>query len=64
MERKRQQRTLIGAFVGGVLGGLQLRLQNYNFSGSNDVSQAIGFMLGWVGFGALIGWFSGPKEAE
>jgi hypothetical protein len=64
MERKRQQRTLIGAVVGGVLGGLQLRLQNYDFSDSNDVSQAIGFMLGWVGFGAVIGWFSSPKEPE
>ena len=55
---------LIGVVAGAALGLIQLPAQGYDFSGTADVSQAIGFMLGFVGLGALIGWISGRSRSE
>ncbi|HUG18363.1 MAG TPA: hypothetical protein VMM56_05260 [Planctomycetaceae bacterium] len=64
MSPQKQKRVLIGAIAGAALGAFQMRAQKYDFSDSAGVSQAIGFMVGFVGFGALIGWISGPKEEQ
>lgn len=64
MSPQLQKRLFIGAIAGAALGVFQMRAQNYDFSDSAGVSQAVGFMLGFVGFGALIGWISGPKEEQ
>jgi hypothetical protein len=64
MSPRKQRRILIGAIAGAALGAFQMRTQQFDFSDSAGVSQAIGFMLGFVGFGALIGWISGPKDDE
>jgi hypothetical protein len=52
---------LLGALAGAALGGLQMSRQGYDFSKSEDIYQAIGFLLGFVLFGVFIGWLSSQR---
>lgn len=59
-----QQRNMaIGALAGLAIGWFMLRSQGYDFSDSNQVSRAIGAMLGYMFVGALIGRFSGGGKS-
>lgn len=56
-----QRNSAIGAAAGAAIGLTQMRAQGYDFSQSQDVSRAIGFLLGFALAGGLIGYFSSRK---
>lgn len=56
-----QRNTAVGAIAGAAIGLTQIRTRGYDFSESQDVSRAIGFLLGFALAGGLIGYFSSRK---
>jgi hypothetical protein len=52
---------LIGALAGAAIGGFQMARQSYDFSQSADIYQAMGYLLGFVLFGAFVGWLSSQR---
>ena len=60
----KEKRIAAGALAGVALGVFMLPKQGFDFSRSEDVSRAVGFFLGFIAFGAFIGWISGPKDEE
>lgn len=58
MSERQNIAIVIGVVAGLAIGATQLNTRGFDFAQSADVSQAIGFLLGFAGFGAFIGWIS------